>query len=91
MSSLYDRDFVLWSEETARAISGERWSAIDKPALAHEAESLGKRDRRGAGGRLAVIVTHNVEAQVPAREGRAQRAGVVTSIIIRNSYIAICD
>jgi hypothetical protein len=26
---MYDRDFVLWSEETARAISGERWSAID--------------------------------------------------------------
>ena len=53
--SLYDRDFVLWSEETARAINEERWSAIDRAALADEVESLGTRDRREAGGRLAVI------------------------------------
>jgi hypothetical protein len=75
--SLYDRDFVLWSEETARAINEERWSAIDRAALADEVESLGKRDRREAGGRLAVIVTHLLKLKYqPERETRSWRDSI---------------
>ena len=45
-------------QETARAIEAGRFDEIDRTALADEVESLGKRDRREVGSRLAVIVMH---------------------------------
>jgi hypothetical protein len=56
--SVYDRDFFVWTQETARAIAEGRWDDIDRAALIDEVESLGKRDRREVESRLGVIVLH---------------------------------
>jgi hypothetical protein len=78
-SSLYDQDFVLWSKETARAITEGRWSDIDRAALADEVESLGKHDRREAGGRLAVIVTHMLKLKYqPQKQQTRNRRVAIT-------------
>jgi len=68
----YDQDFFQWTQETARAIEEGRFDEIDRAALADEVESLGKRDRRELGSRMAVIVLHMLKLKYqPEREARS--------------------
>ena len=46
MAELYDRDFVLWTEEMARLLRERRFGELDIENLAEEVESMGKRERR---------------------------------------------
>jgi hypothetical protein len=72
MASSYDQDFFQWTQETARAIEEGRFDEIDRAALADEVESLGKRDRREIGSRLAAIVLHMLKLKYqPKRESRS--------------------
>ncbi len=59
----YDQDFFEWTRETACAIKEGRFDEIDRAALADEVESLGKRDRREVGSRLAVILLHMLKTK----------------------------
>jgi hypothetical protein len=73
----YDQDFFQWTQETARAIEAGRFDEIDRTALADEVESLGKRDRRELGSRLAVIVMHMLKLKYqPERESRSWHASI---------------
>ncbi len=73
----YDRDFFLWTQETARAIEAGRFEEIDRAALADEVESLGRRDRREVVSRLGVILTHLLKLKYqPERETGSWRASV---------------
>ena len=68
----YDQDFFQWTQETARAIEEGRFDDIDRAALADEVESLGKRDRRELGSRIAAIVLHLLKLKYqPERESRS--------------------
>jgi hypothetical protein len=72
MATSYDQDFFQWTQETARAIEEGRFDDIDRAALADEVASLGKRDRREIGSRLAVIVLHMLKLKYqPERESRS--------------------
>jgi hypothetical protein len=71
-NSTYERDFFVWTQETARAIAEERWNDIDRAALIDEVESLGKRDRREVGSRLSVILLHMLKLQYqPEKQSRS--------------------
>jgi len=75
----YDQDFFQWTQETARAIQEGRFSEIDRAALADEVESLGKRDRREVGSRMAVILMHMLKAKYqPEKESNSWRATLLT-------------
>jgi len=57
--SLYDRDFVCWTQETAKCLrAGGRLTEADIEHVAEEIEDMGKRDRRVAFSRSAVLVAH---------------------------------
>ncbi|NJM46075.1 MAG: DUF29 domain-containing protein [Alkalinema sp. RU_4_3] len=46
MRSLYDQDFVGWTEQVALALRQGNWAGLDVENLIEEVEALGKSDRR---------------------------------------------
>ena len=55
---LYEQDFVLWAEETAKQLRAKDFSKIDLDSLIDEVESLGKRDKRELKSRLITLFEH---------------------------------
>ncbi|NJN73436.1 MAG: DUF29 domain-containing protein [Limnothrix sp. RL_2_0] len=55
---LYERDFVLWAEETVKRLKAKDFSGIDLENLIDEVESLGKRDKRELKSRLITLFEH---------------------------------
>jgi len=58
MTSSYDSDFHLWSQEQARLLRAGQLSDLDALHLAEEIEDLGKRERRALESRLGVLLGH---------------------------------
>jgi hypothetical protein len=71
---LYDRDFVLWTEEQAAALRRAKDSnlPLDWENLAEEIESLGKSDRRGLASQIRRVLHHLLKMEgSPAIEPQA--------------------
>jgi hypothetical protein len=91
IDSLYDRDFVLWTEEQAAALRRCKDAnlPLDWENLAEEIESLGKSDRRELRSQITRILRHLLKlavspAAVPrrgwmstVREARGEIEGVL--------------
>ena len=58
LARLYEQDFVLWTEKTARLLLAGRLNELDIGHIAEEIEDLGKNDRRELARRLRVLLTH---------------------------------
>jgi len=74
VGALYDRDFVLWTEEQAAALRRAKGSnlPLDWENLAEEIESLGKSDRRELRSQIIRILRHLLKLAVsPQTEPRA--------------------
>lgn len=71
-ADLYERDFVLWAEEQARALRQAAHSGANLPLdwenLAEEIESLGRRDRRELENRISTILVHLLKLTVSSAE-----------------------
>lgn len=67
-SGLYDRDFVLWTEEQAALLRNAKGSNVplDWENLAEEIESLGKSDRREIRSQVTRILRHLLKLAVSA-------------------------
>jgi hypothetical protein len=71
--TLYDRDFVLWTEEQAAALRRCKDAnlPLDWENLAEEIESLGRSDRRELRSQITCILRHLLKLAVsPAAEPR---------------------
>ena len=62
--SLYETDFVEWSERTAKLLREGRFEDIDLANVAEEIESLGRSDRRQLRNRMRVLLAHLLKSQV---------------------------
>ncbi|MGC2525366.1 MAG: DUF29 domain-containing protein [Stellaceae bacterium] len=74
ISELYDRDFVLWTEQQAAALRTAKASnlPLDWENLDEEIESLGKSDRRELRSQITRILRHLLKlAAAPAEASRA--------------------
>jgi hypothetical protein len=78
--SLYDRDFVLWTEEQSALLRSGQGSnlPLDWQNLAEEIESLGKSDRRALTSHITRILRHLLK--LAASHATAPRAGWQESI-----------
>jgi Domain of unknown function DUF29 len=73
LSQLYDRDFVLWTEEQAAALRRAKDSnlPLDWENLAEEIESLGRSDRRELRAQIRRILRHLFKLEAsPATDPR---------------------
>ena len=58
LASLYDKDFLLWTEETGRLLRAGRLDELDIEHIAEEIEDMGKSQRRELESRLRVLLAH---------------------------------
>jgi len=56
--SLYEQDFLLWSEDTAAKLRTRDFEHLDLENLIEEVESLGRSDRKELLNRLIIIFEH---------------------------------
>jgi hypothetical protein len=63
MATLYDTDFVRWSETQATALRERRYDELDIENLAEEVESLSRSDRRALRSHLKGIMQHLLKAK----------------------------
>jgi hypothetical protein len=79
--ALYDRDFVLWTEEQAALLRRAAGSnlPLDWENLAEEIESLGKSDRRGMASQVRRIIHHLLKMEASGAAG--PRAGWRSTIL----------
>ena len=74
--TLYEQDFFRWTERQAQGLREAGRSGINLPLdwenLADEIESLGRRDRRELGSRVATIIEHLLKLEYsPAARSRS--------------------
>jgi hypothetical protein len=55
---LYDQDFYLWIETTAKQLKEGRFSEIDLENLIEEIESMGRNEKRALERNLVVLLMH---------------------------------
>ncbi|MEB3174110.1 MAG: DUF29 domain-containing protein [Cyanobacteriota bacterium] len=56
--ALYEADFNLWIEETAKTLKAGDFGALDLENLIEEIESMGRNNRREVRSRLIVLMLH---------------------------------
>ena len=57
-SSLYDRDYYLWLETTAKQLREGRLSEVDRANLIEEIESMGRSEKSALISNLQIILMH---------------------------------
>lgn len=56
--SLYETDFLLWTEETVAKLKARDFDNLDLENLIEEIESLGKSDKKEIKSRLTTLLAH---------------------------------
>jgi hypothetical protein len=56
--SLYEADFLLWTEETIAKLKARDFDHVDLENLIEEIESLGKSDKKEIKSRLTTLLAH---------------------------------
>ena len=57
-TTLYERDYLLWTEETTAKLRARDFDHVDIENLIEEIESLGKSERKEIKSRLTVLLEH---------------------------------
>ncbi|WP_250122723.1 DUF29 domain-containing protein [Chroococcidiopsis sp. CCMEE 29] len=56
--ALYEQDYYLWLEQTAKQLALGRWNEVDVTNLVEEINDMGKSERRALESNLTVILLH---------------------------------
>ena len=60
---LYDRDFLLWTEQQAELLKGGYWEKLDIQHLVEELETLGRSEQKELGSYLQILLMHLLKCQ----------------------------
>ena len=79
VSSLYEDDFIGWTQQQAEALRARRPDRLDYANLIEEIESMGKQQQAELTNRLAVLLAHLLKwQQQPALRSRHGRSWQLT-------------
>ncbi len=79
LDGLYDEDFALWCDETARLLRAGRLSDIDVENLVEEMEAMAGNQRREVRSRLRVLLMHLLKwEKQPDKRGRSWVSTIIT-------------
>ena len=56
--ALYEKDFYLWTQETANLLKKNRFEEVDLKNLIEEIEAMGRSEKRELESRLTTIIEH---------------------------------
>lgn len=77
MTALYETDFNLWIEETAKTLKAGNFQALDLENLIEEIESMTRSDKRELVNRLKVLIMHLLKLQYqPNKKTRSWRTTI---------------
>ena len=65
---LYERDFVLWLQETAELLKQQRLAEVDWHNLIEEIESMGRSERQALQSNLQVVLMHLLKYQYQSQK-----------------------
>lgn len=86
---LHERDFYTWTHRQAELLREGRFDELDAEHLIEELESMGARERRELGNRLAVLLAHLLKWQhQPERRGNSWRRTIKIQRIEINELLA---
>lgn len=60
---LYDRDFLLWTEQQSEFLKKGYWEKLDIENLVEELETLGRSEQKELGSYLQVLLMHLLKCQ----------------------------
>lgn len=63
ISHLYDRDYYLWLNQTAKLVREQRLSELDISHLIEELEDMGRSEKRAVESNLVVVLMHLLKYQ----------------------------
>ena len=73
--SLYDRDFLAWTEQQATLLRASRLDQLDRDNLAEELDTMGRSEWGELENRLEVLLMHMLKWDYqPARRSRSWKA-----------------
>ncbi|WYL95843.1 MAG: DUF29 domain-containing protein [Gloeotrichia echinulata IR180] len=62
-ATLYDQDFLLWTQQQAESLKKGRWAELDVEHLVEELEALGRSEQKEIGSYLQVLLMHLLKCQ----------------------------
>ncbi len=72
IQSLYETDFLAWTQQQANFLRDRQWSQLDLSNLIEEIESLGRQQRAELRNRLSVLIGHLLKWEYqPGRRSRS--------------------
>lgn len=72
MSTAYDQDFAVWTEEQAHLLRQGRLTELDAEHIAEELQSLGKSDKRALASQIERVLMHLLKWRCqPERRSRS--------------------
>ena len=75
--TLYDADFALWAEETAKLLREGRFDEVDLEHVVEEIEDLSKSERRAVRSQLKRMLMHLIKQRIqPEHDGPSWRASI---------------
>ncbi len=88
-ATLHDLDFYTWTQRQAELLREGRFDELDTGHLIEELDSMGARERRELGNRLAVLLAHLLKWQYqPERRGNSWRRTIKIQRIEVNDLLA---
>ncbi|NEQ47453.1 MAG: DUF29 domain-containing protein [Leptolyngbya sp. SIOISBB] len=85
-TSLYDRDFHLWTQHQIACLQKEQWAEVDVENLVEELADLGRSEQKELGSYLKVLLMHLLKWQY-----QSERRTKSWAITIANGRDSIQD
>jgi len=78
--TMYDKDFYLWTQNTAEQIRQRQFDGVDWDNLVEEIETLGRSEKRAIRSYLVVVIKHLLKWQYqPEQRSGSWRASIRNS------------
>lgn len=78
--TMYDKDFYLWTQNTAEQIRQRQFDGVDWDNLIEEIEALGRSEKRAIRSYLIVVIKHLLKWQYqPEQRSGSWRASIRNS------------
>jgi hypothetical protein len=88
-SSLYERDFYQWVQQTAAALKAKAFNQVDWNNVIEEIESMGRSERRELNSRLIVLLEHLLKLHYWAAERALNERGWRNTVIEQRRQIQL--
>ncbi|MBN3907761.1 MAG: DUF29 domain-containing protein [Nostoc sp. NMS1] len=62
-ATLYNQDFLMWTQQQAECLKKGRWAELDVEHLVEELEALGRSEQKELGSYLQVLLMHLLKCQ----------------------------